>query len=402
MIARAALVAWLVAAVGCDSIVGAECARGLVLCEGRCLVACTPEIDAGLDGGGIDAEIDASRDAGDAGDLPDAPPIDARRDAELGGGDGGDGGGSFDGGDGGPLDGGPPGCDLGELMCPGGCVDALTDPMNCGDCGNECLSSEVCANGLCQAICDPPLTSCAGLCVDLLVDPDHCGRCGNSCGSGICIDGECSDALAGHVVVIGHDYETSRTGQNRIAGNALFLARGSPVRALVWEGTVTMASRRGVEMAIDQVATAIGRTWMRSTLSDPSRLSLELARSDAFLIHSQPSGSDVALRALGSEWALPLASFLQRGGVIVLFETASAEHAGTFQILEDAGLFTARSRTDSTGAVISVTAPSDAVALRVPLSYAGSRGTVRFDTIETTVVTATSEGPVVIHRTIVP
>jgi hypothetical protein len=52
--------------------------------------------------------------------------------------------------------------------------------------------------------------------------------------------------------------------------------------------------------------------------------------------------------------------------------------------------------------VISVTAPADGVALRVPLVYAGETTTVHFDTAESVAVTSAPTGPVVIHRTVVP
>lgn len=436
-VARIALLAFLVASAGCESIVGVDCAPGYELCGGRCLASCTEE-DAG---GRLDADAlgDAQVDAGDGGDGgtigDDGGPLDGGDDAggdDAGGDDAGgdDAGGDDAGGDDGglddgalddagldaglddagvvdvdagdPGDGGPPACDLGEIFCAGACIDGLSDPANCGGCGVTCGPLELCASGMCVPSCAAPRMLCGGVCLDVTRDPDNCGSCGNVCASGICTDGVCSEALAGHVVVIGHDYATSRVGMNRLAGNAVFLSRGSPVDVLVWEGGSTAASRLGTDAAIQQVARAIGRTWTRTVATDAAAVPLLLSSAHAFVIYAQAAGDDASLRALGAMWAVTLDSFVRRGGVVVLFETSTAANAGTWQILDSAGLFRATGRTDTTGSVISVTAPADSVALRVPLSYSGERTTVRFATSEVTVVAADSMGPVVVHRTIVP
>jgi hypothetical protein len=47
----------------------------------------------------------------------------------------------------------------------------------------------------CDLICPDGLTACFGECVDLMTDPDNCGFCGNTCffpnAEALCIDGEC-------------------------------------------------------------------------------------------------------------------------------------------------------------------------------------------------------------------
>jgi hypothetical protein len=89
-------------------------------------------------------------------------------------------------------------------MCNGQCLDFTTDHGNCGKCGNACLTSEVCQGGECacapgQLLCGPSAlpSSDAGVqatasCVDPMSDPGNCGRCGNACiaGSG-CQGGAC-------------------------------------------------------------------------------------------------------------------------------------------------------------------------------------------------------------------
>ncbi len=404
----ALLGASLLGAIGCSAIVGAECRDGLVRVGTTCVA---PGTDAGSDGA-------SASDAGDAGAPLDAADVDV---GALDGGDGGasDGGaldasdagaldaGALDGGDAGAsdagaLDAGPPPCGLGQILCSGACIDGLSDPSNCGACANACAASELCAGGTCSITCDPPTTLCAGRCLDLRRDPDNCGGCGVVCASGICVDGDCSDPLAGHVVVVGHDYVTSRRGMNRIAGNAVFLARGSPVSVVVWEGGSSAPSRLGTDAAIQQVALATGRAWTRTAPADPMQVPLDLAKADAFVIYAQSSGDDASLRSLGRLWSRALAEFVARGGVIVMFETASSAISGTWEILDAAGLFACAGRTETTGSLISIVAPSDAVALLAPLAYSGERTSVRFDTSATTVVASDGVGPVVIHLTVVP
>jgi peroxiredoxin len=92
-------------------------------------------------------------------------------------------------------------------LCAGRCVP-LTDPANCGACGNECPPATVCVNGACVGgdgtgtgpggipPCECPAgeTCCDGACVDLNADEAHCGRCDQACPPGQeCCDGTCQD-----------------------------------------------------------------------------------------------------------------------------------------------------------------------------------------------------------------
>jgi hypothetical protein len=88
-----------------------------------------------------------------------------------------------------------PACAEGLSFCNGVCVNRLTDPANCGLCGNVCAPGQICFGGQCATDhrCEAGLTSCNGVCVDLLIDPANCGACGNVCAAGeICFGGLCA------------------------------------------------------------------------------------------------------------------------------------------------------------------------------------------------------------------
>ena len=100
-------------------------------------------------------------------------------------------------------------CVGGTTMCAGACVSEKVDPANCGSCGNACAAGLVCSNGTCATSCGPGLTECGGLagdggsaeagpvdgsavgmCADLSVDNTNCGACGHQCPSGqVCSEG---------------------------------------------------------------------------------------------------------------------------------------------------------------------------------------------------------------------
>lgn len=61
-----------------------------------------------------------------------------------------------------------------------GCeVDVLSNPNNCGACGNECAPGTPCIVGQCG--CPSGLLLCDGKCIDPRSDDLNCGTCGNIC-----------------------------------------------------------------------------------------------------------------------------------------------------------------------------------------------------------------------------
>ncbi|KYF68777.1 MXAN_6577-like cysteine-rich protein [Sorangium cellulosum] len=117
-------------------------------------------------------------------------------------------------------------CDAPYSNCGGVCVALRSDRDNCGSCGNECSSGELCVAGACEerpsqgvgvggsdgvpqggggpggddgaggdpSACDETrhVKVCDGACVDTRTDPDHCGKCGEACDPGrACAGGRC-------------------------------------------------------------------------------------------------------------------------------------------------------------------------------------------------------------------
>lgn len=421
--------------LGCSSIVGGECRPGTVVCAGRCVDlssdvrscgACGLECAEGercaegrcalgpTDAGPSDDApwlVDAAGDAGiptrdassDAGPGLDAegPPRDGGigADGSSDGGHDGDGATSLDAGGG--LDGGnTPPCDLGELECADLCVDVRTDPTSCGACGVRCAAAQFCEAGVCVDDCGPGTTRCGRACISLDSDPDNCGACGRRCDSGICEHGMCSGRLAGHLVVVGHDYVTARPSMDRVVGNAVLLASSPSVEVLAWRGAASAASVAGTERAVNSIASTMSRSVSWTQAVDAAAVTALLENADVFLVHAQAGGTDAALETLGVQWSRALDTFLARGGIVVSLETM-APHRGTWVILEAAGLASASRTEEATGALISVVAPADALAVGVPLTYRGERLSVRLLGADLPVVASDPVGAIVLHRTVV-
>jgi hypothetical protein len=296
-------------------------------------------------------------------------------------------------------------CELGELICERNCVNANVDAINCGACGNDCnavppLNGEYfCVGGECVLNCVPPFVVCGAICVDTTEDPDNCGGCGIECESGLCENRLCLDATAGHVIVIGHDMSNALPATQRLAGNAMFLPPKATLSGLVYDADATGAAASAVHGLIAATAAARGRTFTQIA-SNPSADTVPflLSQADVFVIVAQANATDDVLLANGDIWSRALLGFLARGGVVVLYD-GGGSNAGTYQILQQAGLFTAQSRTALSPRTVHIEARADAVASSVPVQYQAQNQTVGFDTLEQTVVVRdrTSGLAVVIH-----
>lgn len=392
----------MVLVAGCVSpVVGAECRPGLTACDGRCVdlasdvescgecgVACSPGewclagecSPAGTDDAAwpeLDGGVASTSDAGPLPRLfPERPSI------------------------GRPAPTLRAVCGLGELACDGGCVRADRDPAHCGGCGLACAAGESCVEGACAASCEAPFVACGTLCIDTRHDPDHCGGCGAVCETGVCSDGVCESPLAGHLVVIGHDYTSRRDAMGRIVGNATLLPRSRTVRVLAYEGAASRESRGGTIAAIEATARETARAWAHEPV-EAELVSYRLAFADVFLVHAQSAPQADAARAIGRSWEAALRTFLERGGTVVALVGPS--EPGTLTLLESAGLVRGgTATTEITGAVVNVVRSSDAVAVGVPLAYRAERASVRLPLELEAAVVTDGIGPVVAHFAITP
>jgi hypothetical protein len=83
-------------------------------------------------------------------------------------------------------------CECG-LTCDSTCVDPMTDPANCGGCGQPCAApTSACVGGACT--CPDSEQLCDGGCVDVTSDFESCGQCGLECvanGTQQCAGSQC-------------------------------------------------------------------------------------------------------------------------------------------------------------------------------------------------------------------
>jgi hypothetical protein len=83
-------------------------------------------------------------------------------------------------------------CPTGQTACGNACVNLLTDPSNCGACGNSC-GAGACSNGTCTCS-GGYLAMCNGTCVNTSTDSNNCNGCGNVCSPGYI----CKPDIAGY------------------------------------------------------------------------------------------------------------------------------------------------------------------------------------------------------------
>ena len=90
---------------------------------------------------------------------------------------------------------------MSNVCCGGVCVDTTSDINNCGGCGRACNTpngTSVCSNGTCGVgSCNAGFANCDGNAANgcetfLMTDPHNCGTCGNACATGYtCVSGVC-------------------------------------------------------------------------------------------------------------------------------------------------------------------------------------------------------------------
>lgn len=116
----------------------------------------------------------------------------------------------------------PGACVAPQSACGAACVSALSDPNNCGTCGNVCAQGMLCSSGTCKASCLQGMLACGGGCIDPLSSAANCGACNRLCGVGqTCSAGACigaSPAAGGSGGSAGSSVDPSAAGALSTAG----------------------------------------------------------------------------------------------------------------------------------------------------------------------------------------
>lgn len=246
--------------------------------------------------------------------------------------------------------------------------------------------------------CDAPLVACRGACIPVASDGDNCGACGKICPSNICIDGECQGALAGDVIVLGHEFASSASSsaQAKMIANAVSIPTTDPIRVLSFDG-----DHPGAPAERSVIAASVRYRGVSFEQGDDVALEAsDLARHyDIVLIHG--AGSSPAER--GGRWASSLDTFTKKGGIVVALDDGTSDIPA---LLTASGLLSIEGHiqlADKTP--VAITAPNDAVGIQVLSPYAPLGVTVGFLGVQSspdvTIVGRTNDQdayPMAIHR----
>jgi hypothetical protein len=241
--------------------------------------------------------------------------------------------------------------------------------------------------------CDLPTTKCGTECLLLDTDPENCGHCGRVCASGICSAGTCAGDIAGHVIVIGHDYVASDPAMDRVIGNAVRLgsqSASSAVRIGVWRGDSTLdggvaAAARGLQQTGGNASSAFIATVDHASLNE----------LDAVVIEPQ-TGDGASAELAGTTAASALAEFLMAGHSVVILETTAGV---SYRYVLGAGLGTLPPPVDASSMSVTVVAPGDSVATGVVTPYLAKPGSVGYPGAMHAVIADGANDVVVIHAT---
>ncbi|HEY1960713.1 MAG TPA: hypothetical protein VGH28_34110 [Polyangiaceae bacterium] len=256
-------------------------------------------------------------------------------------------------------------------------------------------------------LCTPPEIVCGGVCVDTSSDPNNCGSCGKVCPSNACVAGKCVGSAPGHVVVIGHDYETSPTvfsSQARVLTNATLLPASNPLRVMSYEEFADAPAVQNAEGLVTAEAKQLGRTVSFASVGASSTVSSTLDQNafDVLLVHDQRRAPSGTLATIGSAWQADghVAAFLHAGGVVIVL-TGGGGTGEMPALASNAGLLDVTAQTAITGS-LTVLAPADAIGSGVVSPYVPKPSTVTLDTEanggDVVWVVAQNGAPVVVHK----
>ncbi|MFO0559175.1 MAG: hypothetical protein U0269_14260 [Polyangiales bacterium] len=257
-----------------------------------------------------------------------------------------------------------------------------------------------------SAVCEAPFTICNGECVDLNSDARHCGACGAACETGVCNAALCRVAHAGHLVLIGSDYERSASAQNAILINAVSLGARANVRVLAYTGLAKAEARQRIETILHAGLARMGVaiTSFGDARTLPSELSID--RVDALLVYDAALTSEAQSDELARLWSSALSSYCRAGGTVVLLDAATTPF-GNWSLAQRTGLLTVSDPSQGSEliAMLPASAAADALAVGVQVRFGTQGNTALFNAEPSTAVfvdEAAPERAMVVHRAVVP
>ena len=208
-----------------------------------------------------------------------------------------------------------------------------------------------------------------------------------------------NSAVTGHAVMIGHDYFSSNAAQDRVVGNAVFLANtDAPVSVLAYTqhaDTGAGGEAANTDAAIDARAAALGRRWIRDELTDHSQLSTRLPGHHVLLVYEQEDSDATEMATVGSDWAATVSDFVNNGGVVVVCDS----YGGAWEVMNSSGLIPISATSPFFSGTVTVAAAGDEVAEGVSGTYSAANGSSHYRTTAAGVVVEHSSGnAVVIHE----